>query len=152
MSFYNKYEDAVRSVIAKSQFEVYSGKYPALIVPGKLNKQIVSLEKNLVKGTPYILLPKRDLIRYSKTMNAEYLDSKVLSIAEVCKPIVNYFIDKEVLKGFELDDTLVKVALKYHPKFRMDKTPQKQHTDEVSYMHFIDMLKTLERHPFDKFV
>ncbi|MFH1210907.1 MAG: hypothetical protein V1645_03240 [archaeon] len=168
MIFSKQYELAIRKAINDKRFDIYNAQHQGLLAPGSLSKCLVpplrndnSLPKRAVQlsdkhdlslRNPYVVLPERDLFRGYDKIDPKVLDQKVLEVAKNCKPIVKYFMDREVLEGFVLDDSQVKVDLKYHPKFRMDPKPQKKHSDIVSYIHFIDMLKSIDSPDIDRFV
>ncbi len=168
MIFSKQYELAIRKAINNKRFDIYNAQHQGLLAPGTLGKCLVPPLRNdnswpkrtvqlpdkgeLSLRVPYVVLPQRDLFRGYESMNPRDLDHKVLRAAETCKPIVPYFLDREVLEGFVLDDSHVKVDLKYHPRYKKDPKPQKKHSDIVSYLHFVDMLNRMEAPSIDVFL
>jgi hypothetical protein len=166
--FSKQYELAIRKAINDKRFDIYTAQRQGMLAPGTLSKCLVPPLRNdnswpkravqladkydLSLRNPYVVLPQRDLFRGYEKMDPKVLDQKVLEAAKNCKPIVKYFLDREVLEGFVLDESSIKVDLKYHPKFRQDPKPQKRHTDMVSYRHFVDMLDSIDSPNIDVFL
>lgn len=151
MIFSEMYEKAIFNAITKSSWNVYNGKYPKMIAPGTLLKYRIE-EPKFERNNRYILLPSRDFFINSNKLKPEVLDQKVLNMFNTEKPLVRFFLDKEVLTGFTLQESDVLVDLVYHKKYKLDPKPVKEHRDSVSYRYFVDVLGTLERPALDKFV
>ncbi|MEM4244813.1 MAG: hypothetical protein QXR60_01230 [Candidatus Nanoarchaeia archaeon] len=151
MIFSEKFEKAIYATAARNYWDIYNAKYPKLMVPGNLQKCLVK-EPKFELNNPYRLLPKREFFYNSRNLKSEVLDQKILNMVEVCKPVVTFFLEREVLNEFILRESDVDLSLTYHPKYKKDPKPVKTHNDSVSYTHFIMVLESLEQYPLDKFV
>ncbi len=151
MIFSETYEKAIFNAIKKSFWDIYNDKYHKLIAPGTLLKCRVETPK-FELNNHYIILPNREFFINSHKLKPEVLDQKVLDMFQREKPVVKYFLEREVLEGFILHESDVLVDLVYHKKYKNDPKPVVPHHDLVSYMHFLDMLNTLEKPSLDKFI
>jgi hypothetical protein len=151
MIFSDEYKKAIFEVVKKNRWDIYSARYPSLIVPGSMEGCLVKKSPELALNIPYVLHPNRNVFRGSKNMTSKDLDQKVLNMSNSIKPFVKFYLDIDEFKGFVPSDNYVEVDLVSHPRFKLDKRPSKSHKESVSYMHFVEALERMGSLPYDKF-
>jgi len=155
VTFLDEYKKAIFDAVRKNRWDIYSNRYPSLIVAGSMDEYLIKEASKLSLNIPYVVLPQRELFRNSDKLKPKVLDQKVLDMSKSVKPLVKFFNDIEELEGFVPSESLpgngVKVYLRYHPRFELDKTERKSHKEGVSYRHFVETLEKLNKEPYDKF-